>query len=44
VKCKRLYVCKKFQDWLEVLLDGAIPYAYDKEIARFLMRVRRELN
>jgi hypothetical protein len=30
--------------WLEVLLEGAVPYEYDKEIARFLMGVRGELN
>jgi len=27
-----------------VLLEGAVPYAYDKEIARFLMRVRGEIS
>jgi hypothetical protein len=41
---KRQYVSRKFKEWLEVLLDGAIPYAYEKDIARFLMRIRGEIQ
>ena len=40
---KRQYVSKKFKDWLDGLLKGAIPYAYEKELARFLMKVSLEV-
>jgi len=41
---KRKYVSKKFKDWLDVLIKGAIPYAYDKELAKFLMKTQYELD
>lgn len=41
---KRMYVSKKFRDWLEGLLKGAVPYAYDTEIAKFLMRLSGEFK
>ena len=41
---KRKYVSKKFKDWLEVLLKGAVPYVYGNEIAKFLMKIRYELD
>ena len=41
---KRTYVSKKFRDWLDTLLEGAIPYAWKNEIVKFLMRMREELG
>jgi Lhr-like helicase len=41
---KRKYVSKKFKDWLEELLSGAIPYVWKNEIIKFFMNVRDELD
>lgn len=41
---RRKYVSKKITDWLDVLLKGAVPYAYGNELAKFLMKVRFELD
>ena len=40
---KRTYVSKMFSDWIVELLEGAIPYAYEKEIVKFLMTVKDEI-
>ncbi len=40
---KRKYVSKKFKDWLDTLLGGAIPYAWQNEIVKFLMKVQAEV-
>lgn len=41
---KRKYVSKKFKDWLDELLGGAIPYTWKNEIIRFFMDVRTDLE
>ncbi len=41
---KRTYVAKKFKDYIEGLLKGAIPYAWKNEIVKFLMKMRDELD
>jgi ATP-dependent helicase Lhr and Lhr-like helicase len=41
---KRKYVSKKFRDYADGLLEGAIPYAWKNEIVKFLMRVRVEFE
>ncbi len=41
---KRKYVSKKFKDYLETLLSGAIPYIWKNEIIKFFMKVRNELE
>ena len=41
---KRKYVSKKFKDWLDTLLTGAVPYVWKNEIVKFWMRIRNELD
>jgi ATP-dependent helicase Lhr and Lhr-like helicase len=41
---KRSYISKKFRDWLEVLLKGAVPYAYENELSKFLMRLNYDMD
>ena len=41
---KRAYVSKKFRDWLDTLLKGAVPYAWKNEIIKFFMKVRKEIE
>ena len=41
---KRTYISKMFIDWMDELLSGAIPYAYEKELIKFLIRIRSDLN
>ena len=43
IEGKRKYVSKKFKDWLSVLLNGAIPYAWKNEITKFLMKIQLEI-
>lgn len=42
IKGKRMYISKKFRDWRDTLLKGAVPYAFEKEIAIFLMKLAIE--
>ncbi len=42
IKGKRMYISKKFRDWRDNLLKGAVPYAFEKEIAIFLMKLATE--
>ena len=37
---KRTYVSRKFREWLNELLKGAIPYTWKNEIIKFFMEIR----
>ena len=41
---KRKYVSKKFKDWLNSLLESAIPYAWNNEIIKFFMKIKNEIE
>ncbi len=41
---KRKYISRKFKDWIEGLLTGTVPYAFEKEIVRFMMKVEGEIE
>jgi ATP-dependent Lhr-like helicase len=41
---KRKYVSKKFKDFVDDLLEGAIAYSWKNEIVKFFMRIREEVE